>query len=344
MTPLKVGLLGAGYILQAHAKALGAVEGVALHAVCDLSRERAAQAAAEFGVPNVFTSLAQLLDSDCDVVHVLLPPFLHEDSARQLLMAGKSVFLEKPMGLSSIECQALVDLAASRKLQLGVNHNFLFLPAYEALRREAADGTLGPLDHVTVNWLYALGLVQFGPHDNWILGSEGSVLFELGSLHVAAFTIDLLGSVDELRAPVASQEIELPGKQRVFRHWNAIGRRGPASVSLNLSIAPGQAERSVHVRGAAASVHVDFERDIHWIEQARSNSAMFDPLHTARASARQIGRQGWRNVARYLGATFKRTPHAAAFQDSMSRSIAAFYAAWDGAPDARSTGQFGASR
>ncbi len=339
MTPLKVGLLGAGYILQAHAKALRMVEGVALHAVCDLSQERAAQAAAEFGVPNVFTSLPQLLASDCDVVHVLLPPFLHEESARQVLMAGKSVFLEKPMGLSSAACQELVDLAASNKLHLGVNHNFLFLPAYETLRREVTDGTLGPLDHLTVNWLYALGLIQFGPYDNWILGSEGNVLFELGS-HVAAFTIDLLGPVDQLSA-LASHEIELPGRQRVFRHWNVIARRGPTSVALNLSVAPGQAERSVHARGAAASVHVDFERDVHWIEQARSNSAMFDPLHTARASARQISRQGWRNVGRYLRATFARTPHTTAFQDSMSRSIAAFYRAWSGAPDPRSTGQFG---
>ena len=339
MTRLKVGLLGAGYILQAHAKALRAVERVALHAVCDLSKERAAQAAAEFGIGKVFTSLAQLLESDCDVVHVLLPPFLHEDSAHQLLAAGKSVFIEKPMGLSSAACQALVDDAAARGLRLGVNHNFLFLPAYETLRREVADGTLGPLDHVTINWLYALGLIQFGPHNNWMLGSEGNLLFELGS-HIAAFATDLLGPLDELTA-VASNAIELPGRQRVYRHWNAIGRRDRTSISLNLSVAPGQPDRSIHVRGLAAAAHVDFERDIHWREQVRSNSAMFDQLHTARSSARQIGAQGWRNVRRYLGATFARTPHTMAFQDSISRSVAAFYAGFDGTPDPRLDGRFG---
>ncbi|MBC7705008.1 MAG: gfo/Idh/MocA family oxidoreductase, partial [Rhodoferax sp.] len=41
MTRLKVGLLGAGYILQAHAKAVKAVSTVELHAVCDLSKEKA---------------------------------------------------------------------------------------------------------------------------------------------------------------------------------------------------------------------------------------------------------------------------------------------------------------
>jgi predicted dehydrogenase len=98
---LKVGLLGAGYILEAHAKALHAVPTVTLHGVCDLSRVRAAEAAATYGIPSVYSSLEQLLASDCDVVHVLLPPFSHEDAARQLLQAGKSVFIEKPMGLNS---------------------------------------------------------------------------------------------------------------------------------------------------------------------------------------------------------------------------------------------------
>ena len=83
-------------------------------------------------------------------MHVLLPPYLHEDVTRRLLEAGKSVFVEKPMGLSAGECKALAELAASRGLRLGVNHNFLFMPGYEAMRRDAASGALGTLDHLTV--------------------------------------------------------------------------------------------------------------------------------------------------------------------------------------------------
>ncbi len=340
MTKTRVGLLGAGYILDAHAKALQAIDSVELSAVCDLSQWRANQAAATYGIPQVYTSITALIDSACDVVHVLLPPFLHEDASRRLLEAGKSVFLEKPMGLHSAECRALCELAEARNLQIGVNHNFLFLPGYEALRSDIADGRLGTLDHVTVNWLFALGLVQFGPYNNWMLGSEGNLLFELGS-HVAAFVIDLLGPLDDLKA-IAGHAIDLPGDQRVFRHWNAIGAHGSTSVSLNLSVVPGHPERSVHVRGMAAAAHLDFERDLYWREQVLSNSAMFDQLHTARATARQIGRQGWANVRRYLGATFARTPLNAAFQGSISRSVAAFYETIDGTLDRRLQGRFGA--
>ena len=58
MTRLKVGLLGAGFILQAHARALRAVESVDLHAVCDQSQERAASAAAEFGTSATTSTLS----------------------------------------------------------------------------------------------------------------------------------------------------------------------------------------------------------------------------------------------------------------------------------------------
>ena len=63
----RVGLLGAGYILDAHAQALMAIPDVVLHAVCDVSRGRAAKAAAKYRIPHVFDSIDALAASDCDV-------------------------------------------------------------------------------------------------------------------------------------------------------------------------------------------------------------------------------------------------------------------------------------
>ena len=149
----KVGLLGAGFIVDAHAKALKTLSNVEIVAVCDRSKERAQQTADNYGIPQVFTALGDMLKLKLDVVHVLLPPDLHIDLTKQILEAGISAFLEKPMGLDSKECQSLVDLAKSKGLKLGVNHNFLFLPAYEKLRNEVRDGTIGNLDQITINWL-----------------------------------------------------------------------------------------------------------------------------------------------------------------------------------------------
>jgi predicted dehydrogenase/nucleoside-diphosphate-sugar epimerase len=336
---IKVGLLGAGYILQAHAKALQATGGVEIRAVCDISRERAAEAAAAFDVPLVQTDLAKLLDSDCDVIHVLLPPHLHVDVTHRILEAGKSAFVEKPMGLGSERCQELVDLAKSRGLKLGVNHNFLFLPSYERLRADLRDGTLGAIDHVTVNWLYMLGLLQFGPYNNWMLREQGNLVFELGP-HLAAFVVDLLGPVEDLVA-VASHPIDLPGRQRVWRHWNAIGRTGSRSLAFNLSVAAGQPERSLHLRCHAGSAHLDFERDFYWRQATSSVSAVFDPLLTAMRDARGLAGQSVRNFAKTVRGTLTKSSTSNVFQESIQRSVATFYRGYRGVLDPRIDGSFG---
>jgi nucleoside-diphosphate-sugar epimerase/predicted dehydrogenase len=340
-TRLKVGLLGAGYICRAHAKAIGAVAQADLRWVCDASASRAREIAAEFGIRHVCTSLAELAASDCDVVHVLLPPYLHESAAEQLLRAGKNVFIEKPMGLSAATCRSLAELAAANGLQLGVNHNFLFTPGYESLRSDAKDGSLGPLDQITINWLYGLGLLQSGPYDNWIVGAEGNMLFEVGS-HLAAFVLDLAGPATELLA-AASLPLDLPGAQRVFRHWQVAGSSGSTAFAINLSFAPGHPERSIQVRAAAGAAQLDFERNLYWRNAVRSNSGIFDQLGTARHMTRQIGRAARNNVVRYLGAVLRREPKENAFQESITRSVGAFYHGFAGVADERLSGHFGAS-
>ena len=85
LKPHRVSLLGAGYILQAQAQALGVIGNMTLNAVWGLSQERAMRAAAECGILNPYTTVAQLLVSDCGVVRGLPQPFLHIDLSKKAL-------------------------------------------------------------------------------------------------------------------------------------------------------------------------------------------------------------------------------------------------------------------
>ena len=156
-------MVGAGFILKPHALAVSGIEGASLHAVADTSLHRASEAARQFGFAHALGSVEELAASDCDVVHVLVPPFLHLEVAETLLKAGKSVFLEKPMGLSAEDCRRLGSLADDKDLRLGVNHNFLFLPGYERLRSAIAEGSLGRIDHIACNWHFELPQLRCGP-------------------------------------------------------------------------------------------------------------------------------------------------------------------------------------
>lgn len=338
-TSIKVGLLGAGYILQAHAKALRELPHVSIHAICDLSRSRAKQATDQYGAQHVFTSIEDLARSDCDAVHVLLPPGLHAAAAAKLLQSGKHVFLEKPMAIGLAECRQLVNISRAKRVRLGVNHNFLFVPAYEELRERVHDGRLGRVDHVTVNWLFGLGLLQAGPYNNWMLKSPENLLFELGP-HLAGFVLDLMGPPEVLQA-IASHPIDLPGRQRVYRHWNAVGSAGGSSFALNLSLSPGQPDRSVHVRGHAASGSVDFARNMGVTYKSTSNNPIFDDFAVGRAAAAQVRARAWSNIRGYARETLRKSALSNPFEQSIARSVAAFHAPGDTPLDRRVDGAFG---
>lgn len=337
---IRVGLLGAGYILKSHALAVRTAPGATLLAVCDVSRDRAAAAAAAYGIPEVFDSVEALAASSVEAVHVLLPPALHLAAARTLIRAGKHVFLEKPMGLDAADCRALADEAAAAGVALGVNHNFLFAPAYQPIRDAAREGRLGTIDHLAVDWLYALPLLQFGPFNNWILAEPGNVVFELGP-HLAAFAVDLLGD-PVIDAAHAANRVDLPGGLAAWRRWHALGSAGRTGLALTLSLAPGQARRLLVLRGTGGVAQFDFERGLGWVEAQTNDNPILDNLAVARATSRQVGGQAWREFGRYFARALAKKPGANPFEESIAAAVVAFYAGIDGTPDPRLSGHFGA--
>jgi nucleoside-diphosphate-sugar epimerase len=335
----RVGLLGAGYISDAHARALAHRRDVELHAVCDASRERASQAAARYGIPHAYSSLEEMLASEVQAVHVLLPPDRHADAARRILDAGRHVFVEKPMAARGEDCAALAEAAAARRLGLGVNHNFLFVPAYERLRRDAADGTLGALDQVTVSWMFPLALLQSGPFSGWMLRAPGNLFLEIGS-HLMAFVLDLVGPLDDLEA-AASNPVELPGGARVYRRWRLRATSGRTAVDVVLSIANGPSERSIAVRGHGALATCHFDRNLYYRHEP-IGYGLLDNLSNAMSVARQLAACGTRNFVSAAAGTLTKSPRADIFVGSIARSVGRFYDTFARTVDSRLSGTFGA--
>lgn len=337
----QVGLLGAGYICDAHAKALKGMPDIDLVAVGDRSRQRAGAAAAKFRIPQVFSDLDSMLQADLDAVHVLLPPELHFAAARQILESGRHVFLEKPMALSSAECTALDELAAAKKLRLAANHNFLFLSSYEKLRRHLADGTLGKPEQITVNWLYPMGLIQSGPFDNWILREPQNLILELGP-HLLAFLVDLLGPLDHLQT-TPSLPIELPGGKLVYRRWHIHGSKGGTTVQINLSVLPGHGERSITVHAFGATAKCDFARDLYTLDKPSGYGLVVDNFMSTGDVARQLAVNGTLNLFKAVAGTLSKGASANPWGESIARSIGAFYRRPAAEPDARLAAGFGAA-
>src|SRR5215831_10700375 len=104
----RVGLVGAGYIAEIHAAVLAETPNAVVTTVVDLQSERAARLAQRWRIPRVLRHVEALAERrEIDVAHILLPPQLHSGAASQLLAAGIHVLIEKPMGQSPDECDAI---------------------------------------------------------------------------------------------------------------------------------------------------------------------------------------------------------------------------------------------
>lgn len=120
MSKLRAGVLGAGAFGRIHARKYSEDARVQFVGVHDPDDERASQLADTHGAKS-FESLAALL-SDIDILTIASPPSFHGAAAKQALEAGKHVLVEKPLATDVATGQALVKLAAEKKLTLACGH------------------------------------------------------------------------------------------------------------------------------------------------------------------------------------------------------------------------------
>ena len=135
--PLRVGVVGVGYLGRHHARIYAAMPEVRLAGVVDRNQERAREVAGLYGAP-AFEDPGSLLGK-VDAVSVATPTISHRSVAERFLAEGIPVLVEKPMTATLAEADALVSLAASRGVLLAVGHTERFNPAVRVLCELARD-------------------------------------------------------------------------------------------------------------------------------------------------------------------------------------------------------------
>jgi UDP-2-acetamido-3-amino-2,3-dideoxy-glucuronate N-acetyltransferase len=164
-------LIGAGHWGRNLARNYRALN--ALHTLCDANPRTLESFDAEYsGVRKLTDADRAICDPDVRKVVIATPAALHYRLARSALLAGKDVFVEKPLCLSEAEAEELISLAHQRQLVLMVGHLLQYHPCVEALRLLIQNGDLGQLYYIASNRLN-LGKIRheenalwsFAPHD-----------------------------------------------------------------------------------------------------------------------------------------------------------------------------------
>lgn len=130
-------LIGSGNLAKwAHLPALKKLKGARLRAVHSNSGARGKSYAMRFGASYAASDLHEILgDSEIDAVIIASRHSEHAAQAVAALEAGKHVFIEKPMAITSDECRAIADAVAASGKRLMVGFNRRFAPYYVEMRR-----------------------------------------------------------------------------------------------------------------------------------------------------------------------------------------------------------------
>jgi predicted dehydrogenase len=180
MEALKIGLAGLGVWGPNLARNLGDLPGARLTWLCDRDEQRLEAYAPRFPDARRTTRFEDLLeDESVDAVAVATPVVTHFELAREALLAGKHVFVEKPLALSSMLGEQLVALAEERGLVLMPGHLLLYHPGVAKLKELVAGGDLGRLLYVYGN-RQNLGQIRRDENALWSLGAHDlSVILHL---------------------------------------------------------------------------------------------------------------------------------------------------------------------
>jgi UDP-2-acetamido-3-amino-2,3-dideoxy-glucuronate N-acetyltransferase len=156
-------------------------------------------------------------DPEITGVAIATPAVTHAGLVEQALLAGKDVFVEKPLALSLDEAQKLNDLASDKRRVLMVGHLLWYHPAVLQLKKLIEDGDLGRIEYIYSNRLN-LGKIRreenilwsFAPHDiSVILGLVGEMPDAISAqggnyLHdqIADVTVSLLSFPSGVKAHI----------------------------------------------------------------------------------------------------------------------------------------------
>ena len=337
--PLRVGIVGAGFISQFQLSALSRLGAAKVVAVCDPVKARAEAMASRWSIEQSFDSVDDMLrQSSLDVVHILAPPSQHAPIALRCVAAGAHLFVEKPVTTSAADARMLFEAARRADRQIGVNHNLLFHPAFTRLTQAIRKWRFGRVRHVAATWRVPLRQLESKQFDSWMFASTGNIILEqaIHPLSVIAFLVGSPQSVSVL--PSSAQT--LPNGVRFVENWDVsmVCERGTATLAL--SFGRGFPATAVAVYGDDAVGTVDFRLNTF---AATGHSRFSPPLNEIAQTASLAGavsRDTLLNLAARAMQVLKFKPDV--FTQTIEASVRHFYgglnAGADRGADARHAG------
>jgi predicted dehydrogenase len=195
--PLRFAIIGCGKISGRHA------EQIARHgqlvAVCDIEKEKADLLAGKYSA-NAYTSIEALLQEETaiDIVAICTPNGLHALHCVQALKAGANVLCEKPLCISSVDANMMIQAAEKAGKKLYVVKSTRYNPALVSLKQILTEQKTGKLYSFQLNCFWNRPAAYYA--DSWKvkLAMDGGTLYTQFSHYIDAL-LWLLGDIRSVK-------------------------------------------------------------------------------------------------------------------------------------------------
>ena len=194
--PLRIGILGSGFIAGVHARSLQKINDVTLAAVANNhSQSAAASFADKHQIPAYYRSFAAMLNAaSLDAVYLCIPPFAHSGEAELAAAKGLHVFLEKPIALDATQAESMVAAIETAGVKSQVGFHMRHLKSVQAAKALIESGEAGqPTLFTGRYWVNMDGSPWWRD-----VSKSGGQLFEQVT-HLYDLATHLCGSVESAR-------------------------------------------------------------------------------------------------------------------------------------------------
>jgi predicted dehydrogenase len=258
MRKLRAAIVGAGLIavkkhIQAFLKLKSKVE---LIAICDVNVQAAQKVVDSLGLSTaVCGDLSEMLSSNnLDLLDIATPPQTHAKLAVLAMQHGCHLFIEKPMALTMLDCDEIVNMSQKYGIKVCVGHSDLFYWPFIKARRLVARGDIGdfrgmrillstPTDYMTAH------------EDHWAHRLPGGVIGETGP-HAVYMSLAFINPIREVNV-TAKKLLDYSWSRFEDYRIDLIGDNGISSITL--SYATDEWIARLDIMGSKATLMLDLE-------------------------------------------------------------------------------------
>ncbi len=280
---LRVGIVGCGAVaVKRHIPAFKRLKNVVVQAVCDSNMDTAKEVARECRISEVYSNLSDMLSKGkVDIVDICTPPQTHASLAVGALEYGCHVLLEKPMALTTVDCDQMVEASKRYGKSLCIVHNVLFHPPMVEAKKLVADGAIGKFIGMRIYLSDPKEEMIMREH-YWIHKLPGGLLGETcpHAVYLSLAFMDKVNSVDVF----AKRILEHPWAKFDEFRIELEGEKSMSSVMISYS--SNRYNATVDILGTDGALSLDLQSMLVYRYGAKES---LRPLVLARNSLSMIG-------------------------------------------------------